>query len=332
MTESDVDRRKLDATGNKYPLFSLGSWNTWDRMTPDSAVELICRAQAEGCAFFDVAHYNMGPHSEHSQTDILFGNAWRDSGLKREEIQLCGKLWLWKYPELSFREQIETSLDRIGTDRFETIVLGDYFERLDIPRVVTAVNELIADGLVQSWGINNWVLSDTHAALDYAAQSGMIGPSFAQLKYSPVRRSMAEGAGYGSLFGSGKLALQASDCLEGGILALKTPNRKIGADPGDIRARIIAAAPEIAKVARDFDATPAQAVLAFCLANPATANVLFGVSQMAQLEENLGALSLARTHGADIRARMAPFWLDKHVPSEGQRARRRPPQADLITY
>lgn len=313
-----MPRRQLGPGGPDVPLFSLGSWNTWDRMTEGEAVAIIRRAHAAGCAFFDVAYYNMGPHAEQSKTDLLFAKAIKASGLSRDQFSVCGKLWLWDYPELNFAGQAKVSLERAGLDRFDTIVVGDYRGQPDMGKIVREVNALIAEGVVSSWGINNWVLSDTLAAIGFAKQHGLVPPGFAQLKYSIVRRSMAEGEGYSALFASGSLALQASDCLEGGILAGKgLPGRKIGADIGGIREQILAVAPRIREIALRYGATPVQACLAFCLANPHTANVLFGVSRMEQLEDNLGALALFEEHGTQLRADFEPLWLDAHVSPDG---------------
>lgn len=304
--------------GAPVPPLALGSWNTWDRMDQAEAVALIRRAVELDAGFFDVAYYNMGPHAENSTTDILFGRALRESGVARDDIVLCGKLWLWDWPNQGFRAQLVESLERAGLDRFDTLVVGDYLDAPDLPRLVHDVNALIAEGLVGSWGINNWRIEHTREALAEAEARGLVGPGFAQLKYGIARRAMAEGEAYGPLFADGTLTLQASDVFEGGILATgRMPERKIGADVGGIRDRIAAVYPEVARVADGFGVTPAALGIAFCLSNPATANVLFGASRLAQLEQNHAALALARDHGAEVRAALADCWVDRDVRADG---------------
>lgn len=311
-------RMPLQRGGAPVPPLALGSWNTWDRMPQAEAVELIGRAVELDAGFFDVAYYNMGPHAENSTTDVLFGRALRESGVDRSDIVLCGKLWLWDWPNQGFRAQLAESLDRAGLDRFDTLVVGDYLDAPDVPRLVADVNELIDQGLVGSWGINNWRIEHTRQALADAAARGLAGPVFAQLKYGIARRAMAEGDAYGPLFADGTLTLQASDVFEGGILATgRTPQRKIGADVGGIRERIAAVYPEVARVAADFGVTPASLGIAFCLSNPATANVLFGASRVEQLEQNHAALALARDHGPEVRAALADCWVDREVRADG---------------
>lgn len=318
MPDQTYARRPLRPGGAPVPPLALGSWNTWDRMSQDDAVSLIRRAVDLDAGFFDVAFYNMGPHAENSRTDILFGEALRRSGVDRSEIVLCGKLWLWDWPNQGFRAQIVESLRRAGLDRFDTLVLGDYIDAPDLPRLVADVDELIDEGLVGSWGINNWRIEHTRAALAEAATQGVAGPVFAQLKYGIARRSMAEGQAYGPLFADGTLTLQASDVFEGGILATgRAPQRKIGADVGGIRERISEIYPEVERVAGEFSVSPAALGIAFCLANPATSNVLFGASRVAQLEQNHAALALARDHGAEVRAALAGCWVDREVRADG---------------
>ncbi|GAB3144910.1 aldo/keto reductase family protein [Amycolatopsis stemonae] len=299
-------------------VFGLGSWNTWDRMAFDDAVELLKTAVDAGVTLFDVAHYDFGPHAENSRTDVIFGEAVRQAGIAREDYLLCGKLWLWDHPRTGFAQQLETSLGRIGTGRADLVVVGDYRERPDIPRLVTEVAEQVRAGTVGGWGVNNWLAADLDLALAFADREGLPAPEFAQLKYSIARRSMAEGEFYGRHVASGRLVLQASDVFEGGVLlGNATPARKIGADPGGIRQSIVDASPELAVIAKDFGATRAQLALAFCLAYAPVANVLFGVSRADQLADNLGALDLAREHGEEIRTALDHLWLDREVSPDG---------------
>lgn len=312
--DQQVPRKRLGARGPLVPLFGLGSWNTWDRMEFDDAVAFIRRARQVGVNLFDVAHYNFGPHAENAQTDVIFGKAVAAAGLAREDYLLCGKLWLWEYPKSSFAEQMSTSLERIGTDRADAVVVGDFFGELDIRAVVTDVAEQVRAGRFEHWGVNNWAARDLAFAHEFALAEGMTPPSFAQLKYSLARRSVPDGEHYGRLFDELGLGLQASDVFEGGILAGNLqPSRKIGADPGGIRDAIRAAYPQVERIAQRFDATPAQLAIAFTLTHRATANVLFGASRAEQLEQNLGAIEVWQRHGDALREAVDELWLDRDV-------------------
>lgn len=320
MTQAvSAPRRRLGPIGPEVPPIGFGSWNTWDRMEFDDAVAMVHRAVELGCGFFDVAHYNMGPHSENARTDLIFGQAVRAAGLTRDSWQLCGKLWLWDYPNTGFDEQMRRSLDRIGVDRADLVVVGDYLEPVDIERVVAEVAQQIEMGRFDHWGVNNWPYRDVRAAIDIAHKRGLTPPTFAQLKYGIARRSMAEGPYYSELFTDGELGLQASDVFEGGILVGNTaPDRKIGADVGSIRERIIAAYPKVKRIADDLSASPAQVGIAFCLSYGATDNVLVGASRRSQLEDNVAALDLLDRVGPQkIRDLTGELWIDRDVAADG---------------
>jgi aryl-alcohol dehydrogenase-like predicted oxidoreductase len=293
----------------------------------EEAVQMIGEANSAGATLYDVAYYNMGPHPDDSPTDLIWARAIKEAGLAREDYVFSGKLWLWDYPAQDFTEQLQVSLERVGIEKADTAVIGDYMQ-IDIPAVVQDVAKQIGEGRLDSWGVNNWPYPDFAAAREYAAANGLPLPTFAQLKYGIARRSMAEGAFYGKLFESGEMALQASDTFEGGILA-GNPNttRQIGADPGSVRERIRGIADEVTKIASRFDASPAQLGIAFCLTNASVANVLFGASRIGQLRENLAAVELYRKHGAEIRAAVAHLWVDQSVNADGTRQFGPPPTA-----
>jgi aryl-alcohol dehydrogenase-like predicted oxidoreductase len=137
-------------------------------------------------------------------------------------------------------------------------------------------------------------------------------PQLAQLKYNVSRRTKPEDRRWLELFEQTGIGLQASDIFESGYLAGKTEvTRGVARDPGDIRPLIQEASPRFTALARDLGATPAQLSIAFGLSHPAIANVLFGCTSQAQLEENLAASALARRHGSEIRKLVEDFWFDR---------------------
>lgn len=310
--------RRLGTLGPRVPAIALGSWNTWDRMTFDDALVVANTAISAGANLFDVAYYNMGPHAENATTDLIFGRVIRELGVGRDEWLLCGKLWLWDYPKLGFAEQMRVSLERIGVERADIVVVGDYFGEVDVERIVVEATAEVAAGRFAHWGVNNWHIDDLLRAIAVAREKHLVAPCFAQLKYGPARRSMAEGPFYGPLLDAG-LGLQASDVLEGGVLLGNTnPARKIGADVGGIRDKVAAVAPRLKEIAASLDVTPAQLAIAFCLANPRVGNVLVGVSKLRQLADNLGAIALlGRVGAARLGELTAGLVVDGDVPADG---------------
>ncbi|MFC0866129.1 aldo/keto reductase [Sphaerimonospora cavernae] len=309
-----IPRRRIGTHGPEASVLSLGSWHTYDRMDFADAVAMVRHAVDLGVNLFDVGVYGFPGHPP-VFTDVLFSAIIRAAGVSRDEYLLSEKLWLEGYPEMSLREQMERALFRVGTDRADVAVLGDIRrDDLDLERLAGDLAELEADGLIGCWGVNNWSATAVTTIRRHALAAGSPGPQLAQLKYSPCRRSIPDGAPFAEVFAQG-VSLEASDIMEGGILAGKIkPSREVGRDPGGVRERIVEAAAGIAKVAADLDATPAQVCVAFTLTHPATCTVLFGASRMEQLVDNAGALALLERVGAEhLRSLLEPFWVDKDV-------------------
>ncbi|NRQ39748.1 aldo/keto reductase [Nonomuraea sp. NN258] len=306
-----VPRRRIGRHGPEASVLSLGSWHTYDRMDFKDAVGMLRHAVDIGINLFDVGVYGL-PENPPVFTDVLFSAIVRGAGVAREDYLLSAKLWLEGYPEQPLRAQLERALFRAGTDHADLAVLGDiHRDDLDLRRLAREMAALESEGLLGCWGVNNWSATSILTIRNHAADFGSPGPQLAQLKYSPCRRSIPEGVPFSEVFDAG-ISLQASDVLEGGILAGKaSPARPVFPDAGGVREQVVKAAEGIAEVAAALETTPAQLCVAFCLTHPAVATVLFGATSLAQLVDNAGALDLVRRVGAArIREVVAPYWVD----------------------
>lgn len=310
-----IPTRPIGTSGLETGILSLGSWHTYDRMDFADAVELVASAVEHGVNLFDVGVYGFRGMQPPVFTDVLFSAIVRAAGLPRESYLLSEKLWLEGYGDGGFRPQLEHALFRVGSDYADLVILGDLRrDDLDLRDLVLDLAGLTEAGLIRAWGVNNWSAANIQALIDIAAAEGVPGPQLAQLKYSVARRSIPDGEPFARLWAQG-LAMQASDVMEGGILAGNAqPGREVGRDPGAIRERIVAELPAFVALAEELEAAPAQLAVAFTLTHPATATTLFGASRLEQLHANLAAVALVeRVGAATIRARVEPFWADRGV-------------------
>ncbi|AUI59339.1 aldo/keto reductase [Amycolatopsis sp. BJA-103] len=310
-----IPQRRIGRDGPLTGVLSLGSWHTYDRMDFREAVTLVRTAVDSGITLFDVGVYGF-PGATPVYTDVLFSAMVRAAGIKREDYLLSAKLWLEGYPEYNLRDQLDNALFRAGVEHADLVVLGDLRrEDTDLHRLVLDLNELREAGLIRQWGVNNWSAGTIKALHDFAAAENVPGPAIAQLKYSVARRSIPDGEPFKQIFGELGVTLQSSDIFEGGILLGKNSGaRQVGRDPGDIRERIAASAPELAKIATALGTTPAQLCLAFTLTHPANTTTLFGATSTAQLEDNLGAVDLVERVGAEeLRGLVEPYWADRDI-------------------
>jgi len=309
-----LPQRPIGTSGLNTSIFSLGSWHTYDRMDFGDAVTMLREAVDRGITLFDVGVYT-GPGMPPAFTDVIFSAMVRAAGLARDEWLLSSKLWLEAFGDDGFRPQLENALMRVGVEHADLVILGDLRrDDLDLRDLVLDLDSLHRAGLIRAWGVNNWSASSIQSLIDIAAAEGVAGPQIAQLKYSVSRRSIPDGEPFAALWPQG-LTLQASDCLEGGVLAGKIAgDRQIGRDPGEIRQRIIDDVPAFTAVADDLGVSPAQLGIAFTLTHPALATTLFGASSRAQLHANLDAADLVdRVGAAELRRLVEPFWADRGI-------------------
>lgn len=319
MTDKVPTRELPLAPGVVLPRFALGSWHTYDRMDFEDGVALFRAAFARGVNCFDVGVYGMPGMKPPAITDVLWSAFIRGTGARREDYLVSEKVWTDAY-DGGFRAQLERSLFRAGIEYADLVVLGDiHRDELTMPMIGDAMQELVAAGLVRAWGVNNWSASNIAGLLDHAEAEGTTPPAFAQLKYSVARRSIPDGAPFGALWERG-FVFEASDVFEGGYLAGRRElDREVGRDPGDVRARIFDYLPQWVEAAESAGTTPARLAMAFTLTHPQNLMTLFGATRLAQLEDNLAALDVVESLGAQrIRELVAPFWADKDtVDPEG---------------
>ncbi|MCC6211138.1 MAG: aldo/keto reductase [Burkholderiales bacterium] len=313
-----VPRRQLGARGPAVSVFGLGSWHTWDRAEFREAVRVARRAIDCGVNLFDVGIYRSPRPGGGlpSATDLILSRILSAAGVDRGSYLLASKVWMFTDRGIPGPTgQVDEALFRFGTDYADILVVGEMIDySIDLEPLVVEIGSLLAGGKARWWGVNNWSAAELTRVCELADAHSVPRPTFAQVRYSLTRRSIAQGEPLRAVLERTGMAMQASDVMEGGILAGNlSPARPVGFDPGDLQGRMRELAPRIAELARRFGATPAQLALAYPLLDPRTASVLFGLRTLAQLEDNLGAIRLLDRHGAELAAATAGLWLDKDV-------------------
>lgn len=305
-----MDYRTIGTTDIKTSILSLGSYQTYSRMEYRDVVDLIRRASELGINLFDVAHYRTAPH-----TEVILARALRDAGLKREDVLIMDKVWWYDHDEPTLERQLDEMLYRLDTDYVDVIMCYGMRPGRDDPAETARINAgFVTSGKARAWGGLNWSARDLRIAHETCVAEGLPAPQIVQIKYNIARRHIVEADDYTRLRAETGISIHASDSLEGGILAGNlVRERKLGRDPGNVRQEIIALVPRLQEVADSFGCTMAQLAIAFCIANPQTASLLFGASRVSQLEDNVGAVDVARKHGVAIREALADFGVEGHA-------------------
>ena len=253
------------------PALGLGTWNMGEAQA-DEAREIasIRKAIELGMTVIDTAEMYADGKSEK-----VVGKAMQ--GI-RDDVFLVSKVYPWNASAKGTIEACENSLRRLGTDRMDLYLLhwrGDY----PIAETVAAFETLKADGKIGAWGVSNFDTADMEEL--FAVPDGK-NCAANQVLYNLSRR----GAEYDLL----------PWCQNHGIPVMAYSPIEQG--------RLIKNH-ELIRIAKAYQATPAQVALAFLLerdgvlAIPKTANA-------ERVKENRGAVDLEITE-EDWKALDAAF-------------------------
>jgi aryl-alcohol dehydrogenase-like predicted oxidoreductase len=293
-------RRTLGSSGLEVTELSLGSWRTYERIPRDAGIAVMRTAREQGITFLDDARYNdesgKAPMKS-GYSEVVFGDLFRASGWKHEEVVLANKLWWEFWPDESAAAELEGSLKRMGMDYLDLAYAEKPRAGQQIEQMVRDIGALIVAGKLRAWGVLNWPAGEIVVAARVAAEEGVPPPCAAQLAYSLVRRSPVEDPDMIDALGTAGASVVASYTLDGGSLTGKyalpgtngrvtdrLDNRDYG--PG------LRAGDELRALAERSGARPAAMAIAFALLNPRVASVLFGATSPEQVIENVSAARL----------------------------------------
>lgn len=294
-----MDRRPLGSSGLEVSRLSLGSWRTFERIPRADALAVMRTARELGFNFLDDARYNDETGRAPIPTgysEVLFGELFRAAGWDREDTIVSNKLWWEFWPEQSAAAELDGSLARMGFDYVDLIYANPPPEGLPVADMVDAVFELVTSGKARAWGIVNWEPGPFLEAARAAEAHGIPAPCAAQLPYSLVRRDWLESPEMTAALRASSAGVVASFVMAGGVLTGKYDAGQAGRSAAEVDDPRLAAARQrgrrLRELAAELGSSPAALAIAFALANPAVATVLFGATSRAQIDDNVTALEI----------------------------------------
>ncbi|RTQ52397.1 aldo/keto reductase [Hymenobacter gummosus] len=300
--------RTLGRSGLVVSPLSLGTmtFGTARWGSADEVSAAVFRAYVEaGGNFIDTADVYAGGRSEE-----LLGGYVAEARL-REQLVLATKFTWNLQPgnpnsggngRKNIYRALESSLRRLRTDYVDLYWLHAWDAVTPAEEVLQTLGDLVRAGKIRYFGLSNvpaWYVGQMGGL---AAAHGVPGPVALQMEYSLVERSIErEFVPAARTLG---LGLTPWSPLAGGFLAGKyqrqapqatTDGRLSGPNPfqdskfTDHNWRVLDA---LRAVAAEVGRPPAQVALAWTLAQPGITAPILGVSRLAQLTDNLAALSL----------------------------------------
>ncbi|HET6864961.1 MAG TPA: aldo/keto reductase [Solirubrobacteraceae bacterium] len=294
-----MPRTLLGRSELRVSRLSLGSWRTFERIPREDGLAVMRAAREHGFNFLDDARYDDETGTAPMRTgysEVLFGELFRAAGWDRADTVVANKLWWEFWPGQGAAAELDGSLDRMGLEYVDLIYANPPPVGLAVPDMVAAVGGLIADGKARAWGIVNWEAGPFMEAIRAAEAQGVPAPCAAQLPYSLVHRDWVESPEMTTALETSGAGLVASYVMAGGVLTGKYDAGGTGRATGQLDDSRYRTARDLGRrvrsLAGEARVSPAALAIAFALANPATASVLFGATMPGQIAENVAALEV----------------------------------------
>ncbi len=300
-----MEHRPLGTSGIEVSALSVGSWRTFERIPREAGVAVMAAAREHGIDFLDDARYDDETGTAPLPTgysEVVFGELFRSSGWKRDDVRVANKLWWEFWPEQTAAQELDGSLTRMKLDYLDLVYSERPPESVPVPEVVGAMGELIASGKVRAWGVLNWPAELIREAAELSPR-----PCAAQLAYSLAYPQVVEDEATIEALQAAGASIVASAVLGNGALTGKYAREETGRlaesreDPR--RREVFRIGERLQLLADQLDTTPARLAIAFALSNPRVASVLFGATSPEQVEDNVRALeTLANMSETDLTA------------------------------
>lgn len=246
-----------------------------------------------------------GNHGGESETII---GKWLQRSGKRDRVLLATKVAKWaEHPGLSpinIRAAVEGSLQRLQTDRIDLYFAHEDDASVPMHETLGEFARLIEEGKVRAIGASNFAADRVANALAVSREHGLPRYECVQPEYNLVARASYE-AELEPLARQEGLGVVCYYALASGFLTgkyrsaadLAKSSTRGGAAKRYLNPQGLRVLDALDAVASAHQATPAQVALAWLIARPGVTAPIASATSVPQLQELMGALSLAL--GAD---------------------------------
>ena len=313
-----MEHRGLGDSGLRVSVLGLGTMvfgEEGERGTPEpQALDMIERFLEAGGTHLDTANVYAGGRSE-----AIVGRAVKG---RRDRVTIATKVRFPTGPGpndagLSRRHviaSVEASLKRMGVDHVDLLYAHCWDPWTPLDETLETFDQLVRDGLVRYVGVSNFRAWQVAKARTLQRERRFAPFVAAQYQLSLVERDVEPE--FDGLCWDEGIGMVPWGPLGGGFLTGKyrrgqrpgAADGRIGGSPDHVEEAWFRRATErnwaivdaVREIAAAHGATPSQVAIAWLLTRPIVSTVLLGVRTPAQLEDNLGALSVDLTE-SEIR-------------------------------
>lgn len=309
-----------------------GIWQAMGALGQSDATQQLKMAFDAGVNFYDTANiYAFG------ESERLFGQAIRESGIDRDELVIATKVRgrMGKGPNqvgLSRKHilaQLDKSLQRLGLDHIDLYQIHGVDALTPLDETLSALNDAVRAGKVRYLGVSNHAAWQIMKAQGIAERKGFARFESIQSYYSIAGRELEREIV--PMAQDQQLGIMVWSPLAGGYLSGKFDREGKGPD-GSRRAQFdfppidkdkaYEAVEAMREIAAQHDASVAQIALSWVLHQPGISSVIIGARTPDQLAQNLAAseitLSADELAALDKVSQLAPEYPGWMLHMQGQ--------------
>ncbi|MDY6817499.1 MAG: aldo/keto reductase [Halobacteriales archaeon] len=148
----------VDAGEARLPALGLGTWQT----TGGTCTEIVRTALDVGYRHIDTAQVY--------DNERAVGVGIEAAAVDRDDIFLTTKVWRSNLRHDAVIDSVQASLDRLGTDYVDLLLIHWPHPRVPIEETLGAMTELQAEGRVEHLGVSNFTMTQLREAIDVAEE------------------------------------------------------------------------------------------------------------------------------------------------------------------
>lgn len=304
--------RRTGRSGLDLPALSLGMWHNFGDVTPlETQRAVLRRAFDLGITHLDLAN-NYGP--PYGSAEANFGrHLAQDLRPYRDELVISSKagydMWPGPYGDGGSRKYLLASLDqtlaRTGLDYVDIFYSHRPDPSVPLAETMGALHTAVTSGKALYAGISNYSPSRTREAARILADLGtpllIHQPSYSMFNRHVERVAEGESESLLDAVGDLGVGMIVFSPLQQGLLTGRYLSGEVPADSRTATSRFLSAdsisetylarARALDEIARGRGQSLAQLALTWVLRDPRVTSALIGASSVAQLEDNVAALT-----------------------------------------
>ncbi|MFI6346309.1 L-glyceraldehyde 3-phosphate reductase [Streptomyces sp. NPDC050560] len=311
-----MEYRRSGRSGLRLPAVSLGLWHNFgDDRALETQRAILRRAFDLGVTHFDLAN-NYGPPA--GSAELNFGKLFaQDFAPYRDELVVSTKAGYYMHPgpygEWGSRKYLLSSLDaslrRTGLDYVDIFYSHRFDPGTPLEETMGALASAVRQGKALYAGISSYTAEQSREAARILTGMG-VRPLIHQPSYSMINRWTEEDGLLDALEDAGMGCISFAPLAQGlltrkylhGIPEGSRATQGKSLDPGLLSDEVVRRLRGLDAIAQGRGQSLAQLALTWVLRDERMTSALIGASSVAQLEENVAALTAPALTAEELTA------------------------------